>query len=89
MLCPTRSQQVTGLENESVSYKRGAFGIRFACVWVGQVIDISWCANPRAVNVVGVDMLALLVGLVDLEAGVLLYGCHDDWCLRVDWSTRV
>jgi hypothetical protein len=73
----------------SASYKLGTFGIRLARVWVGQVIDIPWCADPRAVNIVGVDMFALLVGLFDLEVGVLLYGCHGDWCLGVDWSTRV
>ena len=54
----------------------------------------GWNAKSRtigdaiwgAADIVGIDGLALLVGL---EAGFLLYGCHGVWCLGVDWSTRV
>jgi hypothetical protein len=67
-------------------YKSGALLIAFAGIWVGILIEITRRTDLGAVDIVGIDVLTLLVGL---KAWFLLYGCHDARCLGVDWSTRV
>jgi hypothetical protein len=65
------------------SYKPGALLIAFAHVWIGILLMVTGRADLSAVDIVGVDGLALLVRL---EGGVLRNGFHDAWYL---WLTGV
>jgi hypothetical protein len=55
-------------------YKSGALLIAFAGIWIGILIKITRRTDLGAVDIVGIDVLALLIGL---KARFLLYGCHD------------
>jgi hypothetical protein len=68
------------------SYKSGTLLIALARVWVGVLVNVAGRADLRAVDIVGVDALALLVGL---EGGVLLNDFHDTWYLRMTGVQKI
>jgi hypothetical protein len=45
------------------AYKFGALSIALADIWVGKVVNVAWGADSRAIHIVGVDVVALLIGL--------------------------
>jgi hypothetical protein len=67
------------------AYKFGALLIAFTNIRIWIFVEITWRTDLGAVDIVGIYVLALLIGF---ETGMLLYGGHDGWCLGVDWSTK-
>jgi hypothetical protein len=85
--CPVKSQYAALRTRETgPSYKSGTLLIALASVWVRILVNVARRADLRAVDIVGVNGLALLVGL---EGGVLLNDFHDAWYLRMTGVQKV